>query len=308
MKKTFSFSAIFLTVTCCASAALAQAPPQFILEWGEYGSEPGQFLSPRGITFDATGNVYVADTFNHRVQKFDNTGMFLTQWGSEGSGEGQFFRPESIALDPRGKVYVGDGRGRLQKFTSDGVFLNEWDGYGRSLAVDENGYLFVVSGNYVLKYQIDGTLVAQWGGRGWGDGMFVFAGGIAVDRDGNVFVTDRDDNKIQKFDNNGKFLTSWDAGTDPIEVSVDFSGNVYVIEHIGNGVSMFSSDGELLSKWGAFGKGIGEFSFPYDVTVDASGNIYVVEDYRVQKFSFEPTPVQPVTWGRIKGMYKTEAK
>src|SRR4051794_37946821 len=58
--------------------------------WGSQGSGNAQFTSPSGIAVDSTGNVYVADTGNHRVQKFDSNGNFLTAWGSYGEGKGQF--------------------------------------------------------------------------------------------------------------------------------------------------------------------------------------------------------------------------
>jgi sugar lactone lactonase YvrE len=90
-----------------------------LAHWGSYGSEPGQFNQPLGITVDPTGNVYVADTYNHRIQVFSNDGAFLAQWGSYGMAPGQFSRPSAIKAGPDGRIYVSDTwNNRIQVFGS----------------------------------------------------------------------------------------------------------------------------------------------------------------------------------------------
>src|SRR5882762_1405082 len=88
-----------------AVASTAPTTPAFVLAWGNNGSAPAQFSSPDGVATDALGNVYVADTGNHRVQKFDRLGNFITQWGSTGTGDGQFTLPLGAAVDAAGNVY-----------------------------------------------------------------------------------------------------------------------------------------------------------------------------------------------------------
>jgi DNA-binding beta-propeller fold protein YncE len=88
-----------------------------LTHWGSYGSGPGQFSSPQGIAVDAPGNVYVTDTYNHRVEVFGNDGTFLTQWGGYGLGAGQFYRPMGIGVAADGRIYVADTwNGRVQVF------------------------------------------------------------------------------------------------------------------------------------------------------------------------------------------------
>ena len=83
------------------------------------------------MAVDTTGNVYVADTDNHRVQKFTSTGSYLTQWGTYGTGNGQFNRPFYVSVDATGDVYVADtGNHRVQKFTSTGTYLTQWGSNG----------------------------------------------------------------------------------------------------------------------------------------------------------------------------------
>ena len=105
----------------------------FFTKWGTVGSGNGQFAtySPRDVAVDSSGNVYVTDKDNNRIQKFDATGNFITKWGTPGSSNGQFDSPEGVAVDSSGNVYVADqGNNRIQKFSSTGSFITKWGSYG----------------------------------------------------------------------------------------------------------------------------------------------------------------------------------
>jgi len=91
----------------------------FIESWGGKGRGDGygQFSDPWGIAADVKGNVYIADTGNHRIQAFTPDGTFITSWGSYGNGDGQFYRAADVAIDTNGGIYVADYDGeRIQKF------------------------------------------------------------------------------------------------------------------------------------------------------------------------------------------------
>ena len=127
----------------------------FLAKWGSKGSDDGQFNNPRGVAVDSSGNVYVADSNNYRIEKFDSNGTFLAKWGSNGSGDGQFKYPDGVAVDSSGNVYVADTNNyRIEKFDSNGTFLT------------------------------------KWGSIGSGDGQFKDPYGVAVDSSGNVYVAD----------------------------------------------------------------------------------------------------------------------
>ncbi len=108
----------------------------FLTKWGSLGSGDGQFYSPQlnspaGVAIDGSGNVFVVDNGNSRIQKFTNTGIFVGKWGSSGTGDGQFAGPFGIAVDGNGNVYVADtGNSRIQKFDNTGTFLTKWGSYG----------------------------------------------------------------------------------------------------------------------------------------------------------------------------------
>jgi DNA-binding beta-propeller fold protein YncE len=156
---------------------------------------------------DASGNVYVADTGNYRIQKFTSTGTFLLQWGSSGTNPGQFQSPVGIATDASGNVYVADQLTRIQEFTSDGLFITSWSTGACYIAIDPEGNIYATDNiSAVWKFSPSHDLLTEWGTLGSGNGQFRYPTGIAVDPSGNIFVADPDTHwaaedlgRIQKF-------------------------------------------------------------------------------------------------------------
>jgi DNA-binding beta-propeller fold protein YncE len=127
---------------------------KYICEWGGHGREPGQFVRPQNMAFDADGKLWVADACNHRIQVFDTTGNLLTYWGREGTEPGAMYYPYNLALDGRGHVYVCEfGNHRVQKFTLDGRSLGCWGTHGRGPGEMHNPWALVLDSRrqvYVL--------------------------------------------------------------------------------------------------------------------------------------------------------------
>src|SRR5918996_3644804 len=98
----------------------------YISTWSEFGTEETSLSSPEDIAIDpSSGNVYVADTVNNRIQKFSSNGTFIAAWGRYGTGNESLSSPRGIALDQAGNVYVADtGNNRIQIFSSNGTFIS----------------------------------------------------------------------------------------------------------------------------------------------------------------------------------------
>lgn len=142
MVRSFLFRTVACTViltTCVlahAHAPVAQTrlpgelPPPYLIQWGSAGSGDGEFAGAFDVAVDTSGNVYVADYSNHRIQKFDSAGAYLIQWGSNGTAESQLDNPYGLTVDRSGNVYVADSdNDRIQVFDSSGAFLRMW-GWG----------------------------------------------------------------------------------------------------------------------------------------------------------------------------------
>ena len=287
---------------------------RFVLKWGSEGSGDSQFRYPLGIAVDASGNVYVADSGNHRIQKFTSAGGYITQWGSWGTGNLQFQFPKGIAVDRSGNVYVTSGytgsimtlpTARIQKFTSNGGYITQWGSYGSGnvqfrpwsyVATDASGNVYVVdtNNNRIQKFTSTGGYITQWGSYGSGNSQFKQPSGIVVDASGNVYVVDTNNNRIQKFTSTGSYITqrgSEGSGNSqfkqPSGIAVDASGNVYVVDSGNNRIQKFTSTGSYITQWGSEGSGNSQFREPTGIAVDASGNVYVVDsgNNRIQKFA-----------------------
>src|SRR2546428_323277 len=127
----FGFTLAFLGFASILPATVGAQCPAYLTQWGSLGSGSGQFQDPYGVATDVAGNVYVADTYNHRIQKFTGTGTYLTQWGSYGSSSGLFAYPLGVATDATGNVFVTDADNfRIQEFTGTGSYSCEWGSLG----------------------------------------------------------------------------------------------------------------------------------------------------------------------------------
>ncbi|MBI4600670.1 MAG: hypothetical protein HY721_01795 [Planctomycetes bacterium] len=241
--------------------------------WGE-----GLFARPHGITIGPDDAVYLTDDVDHTVRKLSPRGELLLTLGTSGrpSATGAtshdfrtirragppFCYPTNVALSPGGEIYVADG-------------------YGNA---------------HIHKFSPDGRLLLSWGEPGTGPGQFQIPHGIAIDRDGTVFVADRESSRIQIFSPDGDFLAEWTGVARPCQVFIDRGDLVYVAElgyragmwpgiappsadATGGRVSVFARDGTLLARLGG---GLdpcapGDFFAPHGICADSRGDIYVAE-------------------------------
>jgi uncharacterized protein (TIGR03663 family) len=232
---------------------------------GPMGWGDGQFQEPWGIAVAGDGRVYVADTWNHRIQAFDSEGSFLTAWGTYGQTTDAttlFYGPRDVTVDASGRVLVTDtGNKRVMVFDQEGNFLD------------------------------------QWGSEGALPGSFSEPVGIAVGPSGNIYVVDTWNQRVQVFDSNFAYLNEWPVdgwyGQSVVNkpfVAVDGEGRVYVTDPEGYRVAAFDGEGNLLATFGNYGFDENAFSLPTGIDVDGEGHIYVTDTDGQRVIKFEPLP------------------
>ena len=267
---------------------------------------------PIDLAFDSTGNLFVVDSANQRIVKYDPVGAFVTAWGGQGTGEGQFNLVDGsdgyggVAVDLQGNVYVADTHNaRVQKFSDDGGFLLQWGGKGEAdgqfmaplgIVVDSEGNVYVgdYGRNDIQKFDNAGRFLLKWGEAGKGDGQFDELSYLIMNSQDDIYVADTYNHRIQKFDHEGRFLAKWGKQglgdgefQAPYGIAVDASGNVYVTEYKGHRVQRFDSNGNFLNKWATLGAGDLNLREPSGLAVSANGQVYVADygNNRVQVFA-----------------------
>jgi DNA-binding beta-propeller fold protein YncE len=245
----------------------------FRFAWGE-----GEFVGPHGICIGPDDSVYCIDYLGHTVRKFTPHGKLLLTLGTQGcpSDTGAatvdyrdirrvgppFNFPTNLALSPGGELYVSDGYGNAR----------------------------------IHKFSASGECLSSWGSPGDGPGQFHVPHGIAIDRAGIVYVADRENSRIQRFDPDGEYLGEWTDVARPCEVFISRASHVFVAElgyragmfpgnvapaagACGGRVSIFSLSGALLARFGGGENpcAAGDFFAPHDIWVDRRGDFYVAE-------------------------------
>ncbi len=223
---------------------------EYITEFGSYGEQPGQFRWPMAIALDKDVNVYVSDEWLHRITIYNRDGEYLSHWGTHGSGDGELDRPSGLAISKDQTLYVVDSQNhRVQKFTLDGRFISKFgtfgDGPGQfntpwGIGLDRDDNVFVADwrNDRIQSFTSEGEWLATFGKLGTGGdasivrehggirvvpravGQFNRPTGVAVDEDGDVYVADWLNNRVQVLTSEGRFITEFtgDAGLSKLGV------------------------------------------------------------------------------------------
>jgi len=227
----------------------------FLACWGQ-----GIHKNPHGISVDAQGNVFSVDQNNHCVYKFNPEGKLVLTLGTPGrpaekAGE-PFNEPTDASVAPSGEIFVSDG----------------------------------YKNSRVHKFSPDGRLIMSWGEEGKGPGQFTVPHCVRIAPDGGVWVCDRKNDRIQIFDQDGKFISQWTGLHEPCCLHFDAKADAVYVAEFAQRVSIFRRDGTLVCSWGGGRKSDkpGEFlGGPHGICADSRGNLYVAEaplQARLQKF------------------------
>jgi DNA-binding beta-propeller fold protein YncE len=271
--------------------------------FGSLGTDNGQLAYPYGVATDAAGNIYVAESDNHRIQKFNSAGTHVSSFGSQGTGNGQFNAPRGIAIGADGNIYVADtDNNRIQMFTSTGTHVSSFGTGGTGngqfntptgIAIDATGNIYVAdtNNNRIQMFTSTGTHVSSFGTGGTGNGQFNTPTGIAIDATGNIYVADTGNHRIQMFTSTGTHVSSFGSvGTGngqfntPRGIAIDASGKFVVADTMNHRIQLFTSARTHVSSFGSFGTGNGQFNRALGIAINASGKILVVDqnNHRVQ--------------------------
>jgi len=266
------------------------------------------FFDVPGLSVDSQDRVYVLSRSAHPVTVFDREGNLLTWWG-----EGFFKRTHGTCVGPDGSVYCTDDKDHtVSKFTPEGKLLltlgnkdqpsdtgyvqESYDFFWglttikrggppfnrpTGIALSPSGEIYVSDGYgnaRVHKFSPDGTLLFSWGEPGYAPGQFRLPHSVWVDKQGRVWVPDRENSRIQIFNAQGEFLSQWEDLIRPTDICIDDEGIVYISE-LCLRVSIFTNDGRLLARWGGGGKDRATTLFiaPHAIAVDSRGDLYVGE-------------------------------
>lgn len=203
------------------------------------GGGANQLLRQSGLAVSGT-TIWVADTDNNRIQAFSTSGAHLLTIGKAGSGDGQFVRPQGIAVDAAGNVYVADTNNhRIQVFDSSGKFLRKWGSPPEKWDTPEETYCPTCTG----------------------DGEFRFPAHLDV-QDGNVYVVDSNNNRVQVFTTAGQFVRKWGSAGNgngqlnlPVGIDAGSDGFIYVADTYNNRVQKFTPTGGFVSAWSVLDAG-----------------------------------------------------
>jgi predicted membrane-bound mannosyltransferase/sugar lactone lactonase YvrE len=236
------------------------APDGKVLQvWGIYadvaaGDAPGgTFYEPWGVAVAPDGSVYVADTWNYRIQKFTSDGQFVKMWGfGPAMGQDGFYGPRGLAVDSLGRIFVADtGNKRIVIFDADGNYLAEFGTAGMSLgqldepvavALDASGNVYVTDtwNQRVQVFAPDAdklvyTATAEWPVDGWYGNLLENKPFITVDGAGTVSVTDPEVCRVVSFSSSGQVVRVWDgcaagAFVRPSGIASDGAGGLWVTD------------------------------------------------------------------------------
>jgi|GEM_PF-2185920 len=257
---------------------------------------------PGDIKLGQKGTIYIADSYKDAILELTESNSEISYFkviGGLGRGnKGQVLdKPVDLALAKDGSLYIAD----LGYSTILVNKQNSWEYLRvddlktpRGIYLDENNNLYITDtvNNQVLVFSLgQNKLLNKWGSQGQLDGQFNSPEGLVVSQQGHVYVIDKGNYRIQKFDTNGHFITKWGSyGTGDSQfnsitgIAVDSQENIYITDSLNNNIQKISPDGTFLKKWES---SYGNSGYPQGIAVNQSGEIYVLVmgNHRVAKFS-----------------------
>lgn len=259
------------------------------------------FVKPFGIATDSRNRIYVSDSVQGVVFVLDRENRKVTYVGAD--DRVSLAVPLGIAVDSKDRLWVAAAAGQhVYEFDADGNALMALGGPNEmtnptDVALDEARHRLYVTdsvGQRVLVYDSEsGKLIAQFGKRGPGDGQFNFPSFVAVDGQGNIYISDTLNFRVQIFDPQYRFLQTfgkqgnrWGQFSRPKGIALDSYQNLYVVDSDFCNFQVFDPKEQLLMFLGGWGPMPGRFALPAGIVIDKQNFIYVTDqgNRRIQIF------------------------
>jgi len=313
-------AAVAVAVILLSTSVLAQRPSDPALLVPETAPELDYVVAPTAVTlpagvtmgatasvaFDANGHLFVLTRGDKTFFEFNPDGSFIRSFGDK-----LFTRSHGLRIDRDGNLWATDVGGHIVvKMTRDGQPLltigtkgeaGEWNEATGSHKLNQpndvvlagNGDVFVAQGHTpgaegvarVLKFDKDGKFIKSWGGKGSGPGRFQVAHGIAIDAKGLVWVADRENQRIQLFDQDGKFVR--EVKYKGLPCSLDIGRQyMYMVNGFAGQVLRLDLNGKVLAAMGKPGKGPGEFGEAHMIAVSQKDEIFVADSVNAALVKF----------------------
>jgi DNA-binding beta-propeller fold protein YncE len=249
----------------------------------EIGKDLYGFSFAHVVRIDKVDNIWCVDEGANMVIEFDPQGRVIMLFGRKPEAvEGGAPPPPGVTPPPPPPAFATFAH-RLFNRPTDVA----WDPAGNSFVADGYG------NSRVVKFDKDGNWVKEWGKRGTAPGEFHNPHSIATDAKGNVYVGDRENNRIQVFDGEGTFLKEWTTVGAPWAICITPGSKqvLYTSDSTAGRIYKLDLDGNILGEFGRSGKLLGRFGWVHEISCPTENTLFVAEllNWRIQKLILHPT-------------------
>lgn len=293
------------------------------------GTCDDEFRFPSGIAVDGAGNIYVADQFNHRVQKWTpgvTKGITVAGIAGQGDGADQLNYPMAVAVDTKGNLYVSDAaNSRIQMFTPGsfiGVTVAGGNGRGKGAAqfnmpfgicLDEAGNIYVAD-NYNHRIQrwapgaTTGVTIAGGNGKGNAANQLQYPASIKINQTGTLFIADAANDRVQAWKKGAETGITVAGGKGrgigadqlhfPTDIVLNAAGDLFITDQTNQRIQCWkqgAKTGTTVAGGMGMGADMNQFNFPYGLAIDANDNIYVADQYN-HRIQFIQNPESNISY------------
>jgi DNA-binding beta-propeller fold protein YncE len=304
-----------VTIPFITTTTEAILPPEYL--YSIAGPEGKDALTqPIGVAVTQSDRVYVVDNQSATIRCYTVEGRYLFSFNSISDGANKsLVQPGRVAEGPGGEIWVTDRRLQaIYVFSRDGAFLRKFEPQGGApadfgpiwVSFDSQGNVYicdvgVTPEHQVIVYDPSGTEIARWGKTVQvkrmleSPGGFYYPNGIAVAKNGDVFVSDSNNRRVQVFDKAGEFKYIVSTSGTPRGIIIDKEQRLYVVDAFAHAIDIYTLKGKRVAGFGGNGVALGKFQYPTDIALDKRGRIFISdrENNQVQVWGWPKTELVP---------------